>query len=308
MESSCSKCNEPAVYFRRYTAEMLCRGCLVNTSLDRVRRTINRNQMFRDNDRIAVAISGGKDSAVLFDVLYRIEAAYPQAEILPFTIDEGISGYRDKALEAAKRLVKSLGMQLEVRTFREYFGYTLDEIVSQRSDSSFGACSYCGVLRRRAMNDAASELGADVVATGHILDDESQTVIMNIMRGDSTRLARNNRARDQTISGFVPRVKPIMELTERDIVAYTHNLDLPYHDVPCPYAAEAYRNDIRSFLNEMEFKRPGTLLAILRSAETISKALQDTRDSAPIMKCEKCGSPSSTRICKTCSLLEELQG
>ena len=86
MESACSKCNEPAVYFRRYTAEMLCRGCLVNTSLDRVRRTINKNQMFQDDDRIAVAISGGKDSAVLFDVLYRIETAYPQAEILPFLL------------------------------------------------------------------------------------------------------------------------------------------------------------------------------------------------------------------------------
>lgn len=308
MESTCSKCDEPAVYLRRYTAELLCRGCLVNTSLDRVRRTINRNHMFKDDDRIAVAISGGKDSAVLFDILHKIEGAYPRSEIVPFTIDEGISGYRDMALDAARALVSAHGMQLEVRSFADYFGHSLDQIVQMRDDTSFGACSYCGVLRRRAMNDAAIELGADVVATGHILDDESQTVLMNILRGDSKRLARTNRTRMKPVRGFVPRVKPIMELSERDVVAYAHNLNLPYHDVPCPYASEAYRTDIRLFLNEMEHKRPGTLLAILRSAETITEALLQTDNDSSIQNCERCGSPSSMEICKTCSLLDELQG
>ncbi len=308
METKCTKCDEPAVYLRRYTAEMLCKGCLVKTSLDRVRRTINKNQMLKDDDRIAVAISGGKDSAVLFDIICNIESAYPRSEVVPFTIDEGIEGYRDKALEAAKCLVKDRGMKLEIRSFKDYFGQSLDEIVKHRYESNFGACSYCGVLRRRAMNDAALEIEADVVATGHIMDDESQTVIMNIMRGDSKRIARSNRSRSHPIPGFVPRIKPIMELSERDVVAYAHHLELPYHDIPCPYASEAYRTDLRLFLNEMEHKRPGTLLAILRSAEDIVDAFQHVQDSSKINHCERCGSPTSLKICKTCSLLDEIQG
>jgi uncharacterized protein (TIGR00269 family) len=308
MQPTCSKCNEEAVYLRRYTAEALCKGCLVKTTVDRVRRTINKHKMLNETDRIAVAISGGKDSAVLLDVLVRIEQAYPKAELVPFTIDEGIVGYRDKALEAARVLVSEHHLPLTVRSFHDIFGHTLDSIVAERMNSSMGACSYCGVLRRRAINVIAKELNADVVATGHILDDEAQTVMMNMLRGDSRRIARTNRSRLTPKSGFVPRVKPIMELSERDVVAYAYHLQLPYHDVPCPYADEAYRSDLRIFLNEMENKRPGTLLAILRSAEAIVDALEKSIGSSTFQYCEVCGAPTSMRRCKVCSILDELEG
>ena len=91
MSTDCSKCGKSAVYLRRYTAERLCGSCLVETSVDRVRKTINRSKMLRDDDRIAVAISGGKDSAVLLDILHRIEQNYPKSELIPLTIDEGIT-------------------------------------------------------------------------------------------------------------------------------------------------------------------------------------------------------------------------
>ncbi len=308
MQPKCAKCEEPAVYLRRYTAERLCKGCLIKTTLDRVRKTINKNQMLAETDRIAVAISGGKDSSVLFDILLRIERNYPRAELVPFTIDEGVAGYRDEALKSASNLVKDHGMTLEVRSFQDLFGHTLDQIVMSKHDDSVGACSYCGVLRRRAINETALELNADVVATGHILDDEAQTVMMNLLRGDSKRIARSNRSRQKPIPGFVPRIKPLMEVSERDVVAYAHNLNLPYHDVPCPYAAEAYRTDIRLFLNDMEHKRPGTLLAVLRSAEAIVDAFEHTPSTLEFKQCTKCGSPTSATICKTCTMLEELRG
>ena len=106
MQPKCAKCNEPAVYLRRYTAEQLCKRCLVKTTLERVRKTINKHQMLRETYRIAIAISGGKDSAVLFDTLLRTERNFPDVELVPFTIDEGVSGYRDEALKSAKELVK----------------------------------------------------------------------------------------------------------------------------------------------------------------------------------------------------------
>ena len=308
MESGCSKCSQQAVYLRRYTGERLCESCLVDTTVDRVRKNINRLKMLQENDTIAVAISGGKDSAVLLSVLHKIEDRYPDAELRPFTIDEGIIGYRDRALKAADQLAKSLDLKLDVFSFSDLFDHSLDEIVRMRGESGLGACSYCGVLRRRAMNTAAEQLEANVVATGHNMDDEAQTVLMNLMRGDSRRLARTNVPRSRSIEGLVPRVKPITELSERDIVAYSQVLHLPYHDVPCPYAEEAYRNDVRNFLNDMEHKRPGTLLAVLRSGEAISEAFTELSAGWKITNCERCGSPSPSSICKACELLAELRG
>ncbi|MFX1482883.1 MAG: TIGR00269 family protein [Promethearchaeota archaeon] len=308
MQSGCSKCGKPALYLRRYTAEKLCGSCLVETTLDRVHRKINRQKMFDEEDRIAVAISGGKDSAVLLDVLHKIESNFPKSEIIPVTIDEGILGYRDKALEAAKTLTSSLGLSLEILSFKDMIGHSLDEIVERRGEGALGACSYCGVFRRRALNIAAQKLDADVIATGHNLDDEAQTVLMNILRGDSRRIARTNVPRSRSIEGLVPRVKPLSEISERDIVAYSHQLALIYHDAPCPYAGEAYRNDLRQFLNEMEHKRPGTLLAVLHSAEVMTTAFLDSSSTWKLMTCERCNMPSPTRVCKACIMLEELEG
>ncbi len=307
MTTSCSKCGEPAVYLRRYTGETLCTSCLITSTVQRVRRTINKRKMFTETDRIAVAISGGKDSAVLLDILYRIEQDFPRTELIPFLIDEGIHGYRDESLQAAKALTASLGLDLHVTSFSDKFGQSLDSIVEGRQDPRVTACSYCGVLRRKAINDAARELEADVVATGHNLDDEAQTVLMNIMRGDVQRIARTNRLRELTIEGFIPRVKPIMEISERDTVAYAYFQKLPFVDMPCPYATEAYRNDIREFLGRMEHKRPGTLLAVLHSGDAIAESL--IHDQVPQKRgvCERCGDPTTGRICKTCQILEELQ-
>lgn len=308
MQYGCSKCDKPAVYLRRYTSERLCQACLVQTTTDRVRRTINRHKMLEESDRIAVAISGGKDSAVLLHILHNIESNFPKSELIPVTIDEGIIGYRDEALKAAKELTKSLDLDLEVISFKDLFGHTLDELVKMRTSNSIGACSYCGVFRRRALNEAAKNLEANVITVGHNLDDESQTVLMNILRGDSRRIARTNVPRSKSIEGLVPRVKPLTELSERDIVAYSHHQGLVYHDVPCPYSGEAYRNDLKPFLNDMEHKRPGTLLAILRSAEAMTEAFLALPSVWSLKTCERCNSPSPSDICKACKMLEEIRG
>ncbi len=279
----------------------------MSTTLNRVRRTINRHRMLRPDDRIAVAVSGGKDSAVLLDVLCRIEEKFPRAELVPFTVDEGIRGYRDAAIDCAKALVMGHGLTLRVFSFEELFGITLDTLVARRPPHALGACSYCGVLRRRAMNHAATVLQADVVATGHIMDDETQTVLMNLLRGDPYRIARNYRPRSRPVPGLVSRVKPIMELSERDVVAYAHHLSLSYHSFPCPYAAEAYRSDVRRFLNHMEHRHPGTMLAVLHSAESIAAALNASSPNMSVLRCERCGAPTSVSVCKVCSILDSIR-
>lgn len=275
--------------------------------MDRIRNTINQRGMFKRDDRIVVAISGGKDSAVLLDTLVRIEEGYPETEICPITIDEGIADYRDKAMRAARELVSALNLSLTVVTFKNLFGYSLDEIVANREEDGLGACSYCGILRRRAINHAARDLHGDVIATGHNLDDEAQTVVMNVLRGDAYRIGRVNRTRDDTMAGFIPRVKPITKISERDVVAYAHHFSLPYHDAPCPYAHEAYRNDVRQFLNKMEHNHPGTLLAVLGSSEKIAEAMRSDTSSFQFNSCARCGNPTSAKVCRVCRILEKIE-
>ncbi len=306
MPPQCSRCTREAVYFRCYTEEKLCKRCLLDTTLDKIRETINQRGMFKRDDRIIVALSGGKDSAVLLDTLVRIEAVYPETELCPVTIDEGITGYRDEALKTAEELTSNLSLNLTVLSFKDLFGYSLDEIVANREENGLGACSYCGILRRRAINNAARKIDGNVITTGHNLDDEAQTAVMNVLRGDAHRIGRMNRTRGDTMEGFIPRVKPITRLSERDIVAYAHHFSLPYHDAPCPYAHEAYRNDVRQFLNRMEQKRPGTLLGILGSSEKIAEAMRSDTSSSQFNSCTRCGNPTSAKVCRVCKILEKI--
>ncbi|MEM4734492.1 MAG: TIGR00269 family protein [Candidatus Thorarchaeota archaeon] len=285
----------------------MCKDCLIQTTEERVRRTINAGKMLHEDDRIVVAISGGKDSAVLLDLLSRIEKNHPRAKLIPLCIDEGIEGYRSRSIAAAQSVSDRVGLELHVAEFAELFGVTLDEIVQLRKAGDVGACSYCGVLRRRAINHMARRLDATVVATGHTLDDEAQTVIMNLMRGDGRRIATRSLERSRLDPSFVPRVKPISRLTERDVVAYAHHTGLPYHSSPCPYASEAFRNDVRLFLNAMEYRRPGTLSAIVNSAQYLSEALHGLSTDRDLSRCVRCGEVSPNTLCKACELLDRLR-
>ncbi len=148
--------------------------------------------MFDINDRIAVAVSGGKDSVSLLHVLSKIEADFPQSTLQAITVDEGIKGYRDEAVKNAEENCSQLGVKHLTVSFKETFGYTLDEIVKKTCNEKMTPCAYCGVLRRRALNVAAKQVEAYKIATAHTLDDEIQTFLLNIVHGDPSRIARSN--------------------------------------------------------------------------------------------------------------------
>jgi len=155
----CTVCKrKQAFFFRPYSGEKLCRKCLTELIEEKVRGTIAKYGMFEFNDTIAVAVSGGKDSVSLLHVLAKLEAGYPKASLMAITIDEGIKGYRDEALKIAAENCRNLGIKHKVFSFKEFYGYTLDEIVKrpkQKSEGGLTPCAYCGVLRRRALNGQA---------------------------------------------------------------------------------------------------------------------------------------------------------
>ncbi|MBS7247780.1 MAG: TIGR00269 family protein [Candidatus Jordarchaeales archaeon] len=310
MESKCMRCGREAAVYRPYSGEVLCRRCFTESVEIRVRRTISRYRMLQPDSRIAVAVSGGKDSVVLLHVLAKLEERFPKSELIAVTVDEGIEGYRNESLEIIEEAVRRLQVPWLKTSFKELFGRTLDEIIRAASEilgeRRLGACTYCGVLRRRAINTLAVKAGADVVATAHNLDDEAQTILMNILKGDLTRFLRNKPAR-RNVEGFVPRVKPLREIPEEEIVLYAYFNRIRYHETPCPYHAEAYRDDVRAFINKIETQRPGTKYNIVRIHEKITQLIPEEEE-LKVSTCTNCGQPASSEKCKVCQLLEEIGG
>ena len=324
----CYSClHNPAVTYRRSDGRYLCKGCYSNWIIDTVKKTISQKKLFGRNDRIIVGLSGGKDSSVLLDILHKIEHRFP-SELIAVCIDEGIDGYRDDGLPIAEMTAKRLGVEFHLFSFKDLIGYTLDEIVQRSRDLQeklpstrqtklvhHGPCSFCGVFRRKALNIAARKLNGDKVATGHNLNDVNQTVLLNLLRGDSFKFLKGDLQPVKIHDFFIPRVKPLQAVAERDVVLYAFYNEIEYHTTECPYAIEAMRLDVRNFLIEIEDKYPGTLNCINNSMDTVRKECLDsisgidtnkTNDSAKLLLCKKCSEPSSSKICKGCQMLETL--
>jgi uncharacterized protein (TIGR00269 family) len=265
--------------------------------------------MLEPRDKIMVAVSGGKDSVTLLHILTKIEKTFSEATLTAVTIDEGIKGYRDEALKVAANNCQKLGVEHLVTSFKEMYGYQLDEIVNitqKQKEKGLTPCSYCGVLRRRALNTAAREASVNKLATAHSLDDETQTMILNIIHGDALRIARAKPVLTEIHPKFVQRVKPLCEVPEKEIAFYAYLSKTEFQSIPCPYAQTALRNDVRTTLNRMEEKHAGTKFTIFRTMERIRPALEMMVDKVKMQDCKICGEPTVGELCKPCQMLQDL--
>jgi len=262
--------------------------------------------MLKFNDHLAVAVSGGKDSLSILHILSKLRRHRPQTKLTAVTVDEGIKGYRDEALTIAADSCKKLEVPHQVISFKGLYGFTLDEIVAKLHEtgkSELTPCAYCGVLRRRAINIGARQVDASKIATGHTLDDEVQTVLMNFLRGDIARLAKEKPVTSEVHPLFVQKIKPFCKIPERESALYAYIKKINFQDTPCPYAGEALRNDIRNMLNRMEEKHAGTKFTVSRAIEKLRPAIEETIKREHFKTCRECGEPSSGDLCKTCEML-----
>jgi uncharacterized protein (TIGR00269 family) len=308
--SVCTLCGRnEAVFGRSYSGENLCGRCFCRTVEDRVRKTISKYEMLGPKDMIMVAVSGGKDSVALLHILAKIEKAFPDVVLCAGTVDEGIREYRDEARKIVEENCRKLGVEHAVLSFKELFGYGLDEIVEllrKRGEGGLTPCSYCGVLRRKALNVMAREAGVDKLVIAHSLDDEAQTMLLNVVHGDPMRIVRSKPVLDVVHPKFVQRVKPLCLVPEREIVFYAYLKGIKFQSIPCPYAPAALRNDIRTMLNRMEHNHAGTLFTVFNSIEKIRPALEASAGEVKLQECRLCGEPTVGELCRACELLQEL--
>jgi len=305
----CSRCGEkPSYYTRRYSGESLCASCFKETTVEKVRRTVSKYEMLRRGERVGVAVSGGKDSLSLLKILHELSAG-SKSELVALTVDEGVSGYRDEAIEHARVLCAELGVELVLVSYSELFGFSLDQALDWKGDRELSSCSMCGVFRRRAIDEAAVKGRVDVVATAHNLDDYVQTFMMNLLHGDVERLGWLDPS---TYDGDFPvrRVKPFTEIYEEEIALYAYLSNIPFQSASCPYMHEGLRSDVRDYLNELESKHPGMKNTLLKSALGVTSRLSkagrsgDETAAKKTVPCAKCGKPSSKGLCGVCRMTE----
>lgn len=290
------KCGNEAVYLRVQEGSHYCGRCLSRQVERNFAKTISKGRMLGKNDIVAVGVSGGKDSMVLLHLMDKLARKLPM-KLIAVTVDEGIAGYRDRSIEAVKEFASSLGIEQRTFSFQNEFDLTIDKIVEK--DSHVKSCTYCGVFRRTLLNKAAREVNADKIAVGHNLDDEAQSVLMNVMRGDMKRMSRLSQRSDK----FVRRIKPLKNIPEKEIVAYAVINSIPYFDGECPNSFNNARRDVQTLLNEMEQKYPGTKSNIIN----FYRKLPATSEITEATICMKCGEPSSHEVCKACELLEKVK-
>lgn len=300
----CSKCDSVAVMSLRYSGHHLCADHFTDEFEQSVKDTILKGRMVEDGDRIAVAVSGGKDSTALLYVLDKILAdslADRDVELFAITVDEGIIGYRDDTMKLARKVAGDLGIRQEIVSFKDEYGFDLDRAVQDGAMP----CTVCGVFRKNALNRAAKRLGATKVATGHNLDDESQSVMMNYLKGDMERLARFRPRRRQP--GLVPRIKPLREIPEKEVALYGMVRGFYEESVECPYARLSFRSDVRDMMNRLEDLFPGTKRSTLEGYERVLELAGDRWAQMDLSSCGICGEPCVKDICKACELEAKLK-
>ncbi|MFB6157630.1 MAG: TIGR00269 family protein [Haloferacaceae archaeon] len=318
----CDKCGRDAVVHAAYSGAHLC-GRHLRRSVDkRVRRRIRRDGLLPDDatpedpETWVIGLSGGKDSVVLTHVLADTFGRDPRVELVALSIHEGIEGYRDESLAASRRLLDDLDADVEhvEVSYADELGVEMDDVAAE-DPLDMAPCAYCGVFRRDLLEAYATDLGADKLLTGHNLDDEAETALMNLLEGDVERMAEHFDASlgpfdERGDPGpFVPRAKPLRDVPESEVALYAHTADLPVHHAECPHASESFRAEVQEFMLGLEEGHPGTRHSILSGYEDLAAmAAERYRDGGPDLgECERCGSPSGRDVCRKCRLVEAVE-
>ncbi|HXG05260.1 MAG TPA: ATP-binding protein [Candidatus Binatia bacterium] len=295
----CRRCGGEAVLELRRHNAAFCAADFLEFFRNQVREAIRRHRMFTREEPVLVAVSGGKDSLALWDVLigegYRTTGLY---------LDLGIFDYSQESRARCERFAAERGAPLQVVRVADAVGAPVPVIkdVTRRPP-----CSGCGLSKRYLMNRVALEGGFPVVATGHNLDDEAATLFGSVMHWQTDALARQGPALPSTHPKLVRRVKPLYRLTERETAAYAFLRGIDYIVEECPFAAGATSIAHKELLNRMEEASPGTKHTFLFGFLDRARAAFERADPVPLQECTRCGQVTTGAVCAFCKLADQVK-
>ncbi|MEW6568648.1 MAG: tRNA(Ile)-lysidine synthetase [Chloroflexota bacterium] len=291
----CRKCGEKAAINMRQHKLALCRDHYLEWFPDQTQRFIEKYRMFAPQDRILVAVSGGKDSLGLWDVLHRL-GYQADGLYLGLGIDGGI-GYSAESQRLAEKFAAVRGLHLTVVDIAEVEGATIRQAASLTRRGQAKPCSICGLTKRHIMNRVARDGGYDVLATGHNLDDEAAVLFGNTLSWSVGYLARQGPVLEASAEGFARKVKPFCRFYERETAAYALLRCIEYIYDECPHAVGSTSIYYKEVLNRMEAERPGLKLSFYLAflqAKDEGLLRQPGEDAATTLHaCVTCGQPTS---------------
>ena len=295
----CRVCRGPAVIdVRRHNANY-CPEHFLEQCRRQVAKAIAEFDMVRPGERVLVAVSGGKDSLALWDLL--LELGHPADGLY---IGLGIGDYSDTSGGHARRFAASRGLDLRELDLREEHGF---DVPTAAAVTRRVPCSACGLAKRHLFDRAAIEGGYDVVATGHNLDDEAAVLFGNVLRWQTEYLARQLPVLEAG-NGFPRKVKPLVRLSERDTAAYCVLRGIDYLVDECPMAAGNRHLGYKEALNRIEEASPGSkhdfYLGFVERASARFRDRSEGEDGVDLRPCTRCGAPSPGDVCAFCRLEE----
>ncbi len=273
---------------------------------DTVRATVREHGLLGRNDKVLVAVSGGKDSTTALYLLHRF--GY---DVEGLIIDQLLGEHSKRNLGNIRGFCAENGIRLHVVHMRDVYGCSVCYMKSvlEGRGIKMNSCTICGVVRRNILNRKARELSANKLVTGHNLDDEVQTLVMNYIRGDMACLARTGPMTGvKADRRFVQRVKPLYFCLESDVKRYSMLMGFPVVYDPCPCSLDSYRTELKRHLNRLEDERPGTKRAMMNGFLDAMGPLRAAYRGKRIGTCPACGEPSSGGVCRTCSLVGMVAG
>ena len=310
-DSRCSLCGKSADIFRDHSGQFMCNDCFIKSIEKIISRTISKYKMLNPSDSIIVGLSGGKDSiALLYNLLLIQEETYNSKKPIALSINEGIEGYRDESIKIAAEFCKNHKIEHHIISFKDEFGYSLNDIVDQmkNSNQSLYACNYCATIRRRLLNDYAKKLGASKLALGHNLTDFAETFLMNILYKRIELIGNQypQKKEPKTLrTYFIKKIYPLMRIPENEIQLYMDLRELNYYSKHCPYRDKdpILRKRVLHFIEETKKVSPEIEFNLFSSFLDLSELLYHKKTKNSFGLCQKCGYPSgSKKLCRYCAL------
>jgi len=302
---NCTKCKTKAVIKIPRHHAAFCKACFTGFLHDQVARAIKSEKMFAKEDRVLVAVSGGKDSLALWDMLLKL--GYKADG---FYVHLGIGNYSDRSHTMVRRFAETvaapLGAALHTHTVEQEEGAGIKELAQLAHRPT---CSTCGTIKRYQFNRAAIEQEYDVMATGHNLDDEAARLLGNILHWQEDYLEKQGPTLPASVDGFAKKVKPLYRLSERELAAYCILNRIEYIVDECPMAQGARTLLYKEVLNRLETESPGTkqyfywgFLEKQRKKQPSASTMAE-KDQALLHPCGTCGQPTTAEVCSYCRLV-----
>jgi tRNA-5-methyluridine54 2-sulfurtransferase len=298
----CRVCREPAIIdIRRHNANF-CTEHFLRLCRDQVAKAIKDFSMLAPGDRVLVAVSGGKDSLALWDLL--LELGY-QAD--GFYVGLGIGEYSDESGQYARAFAERRGVTLHEVDLRDEYGY---DIPTGARAARRAPCSACGLSKRHLFDRAALDGDYDAVATGHNLDDEAAVLFGNVLHWHTEYLARQVPVLDAR-DGFPRKIKPLVRLGEREMAAYCLIRRIDYQVEECPMAVGNRHLAYKEALNDIEARSPGAkhdfyFGYLARASDRFREGIAAEQDA--LGRCERCGAPTPGQVCAFCRLVDRAGG